>query len=81
MDYDKIKAVDLAVNSAPGPGGILTIFFIKTKPSVVKPVMITWWVQSLDDGKIYILKLAYITPLHNRGCKLIPKQYRLVSLT
>lgn len=41
LDYDKIKAVDLAVNSAPGPGGILTIFFIKTKPSVVKPVMIT----------------------------------------
>ena len=38
--------------------------------------------KSIDEGKIPdVLKLAYVTPIHNGGSRQKPEQYRLVSLT
>ena len=68
-------------SSAAGPDGIPAILFIETKLQISVPLTIILR-KSIDEGNIPdMLKLAYITPIHKRGSKLKPENYRPVSLT
>ena len=76
------EAIDkLGSDSAAGPDGIPAIFLKKTRDVIAKPLAILLR-KSLDEQKIIeIHKLQHIAPLFKGGSRLLPKNYRPVSLT
>ena len=65
----------LKKNSAAGPDGVPAILLINTKDAIKKPLQIILR-KSIDEGVIPdIFKLAYITPIHKGGSKLMPENY------
>lgn len=67
----------------PGPDESPAIVFKNTRMTITKPtVPVPLMRQNIDqNSKADIHKMLYLTPIHRRGSKLIPKQYRPVSLT
>ena len=68
-------------NSAAGPDGIPAILLKKTRDVIAEPLAMLLR-KSIDENKIIeIHKLQYIAPLFKGGSRLLPKNYRPVSLT
>ena len=68
-------------NSTAGPDGISAKFLRETKEGIAIPLAIMLR-NSIDKCEIPdILKLAHVTPIHKGGSRMIPKNYRPVSLT
>lgn len=59
----------------PAPDGIPAIFLIKTRRLIGKPMMLLL-TQSLDDTSIVeVYKIAYESPIHKGGSKLLLRKY------
>lgn len=72
---------DMSADSAAGLDGI-PAKFLKECSENICPVLNKIWRKSLDDGTIpFNLLVMAICPLHKRGSRAIPKNYRPVALT
>ena len=72
---------DIPMNSAPGPDGITPKILKECKETVSYPLYLLWK-KSLDTGIIpNPCKLSYIVPIHKKGRKDKPENYRPISLT
>ena len=68
-------------NSAPGPDGFPPALLKMLRDEIAKPIAILFK-KSLDDGQIPDdWREAKITPIHKKGSKADPGNYRGVSLT
>ena len=71
----------LRENSAPGPDGFPPVLFKMLKDEIARPFAILF-TKSLEDGQIPDeWREAKITPIHKKGSKADPGNYRGVSLT
>ena len=72
---------DIPNNSAPGPDGITPKILKECKETLSYPLSLMWR-KSLDLGIIpKPCKLSYIVPIHKKGKKDKPENYRPISLT
>ena len=81
-EQDIINAINkLSESAASGPDGFPAILLKKCKFALAQPLYLIWR-KILDNGNIpQILKEANILPIHKGGSRLIPKNYRPISLT
>ena len=72
---------DIPSNSAPGPDGITPKILKECKESLSYPLFLMWK-KSLEIGEIpNLCKLSFIVPIHKKGRKDKPENYRPISLT
>ena len=77
----KKKLLKLNPCSAPGPDGI-SARFLKEHADVLAPPLATLFNQSLREGVVPLdWRRANVTPIHKKGGKSEPGNYRPVSLT
>ena len=77
----KKKLLKLNPGSAPGPDGISSRF-LKEHAKVLAPPLATLFNQSLREGVVPLdWRRANVTPIHKKGGKSEPSNYRPVSLT
>lgn len=76
------KAIkDIPTNSAPGPDGI-TPKILKDCKDVLSYPLYIMWKKSVDSGEIpYLCKKSFIVPIHKKGDRDKPGNYRPISLT
>ena len=68
-------------NSTAGPDGIPSIFLINTKEFIKIPLTFILR-KSMDEGVVpAIFKMAYVAPVYKGGSKMVPANFRPVSLT
>ena len=90
---EKIKDIDITIkdvieaikeiprHASPGPDKLPAILLKECADELSKAILIIWR-KSLDTGEIPdILKLQTIIPLYKKGSKMLPVNYRPVSLT
>ena len=77
----KRKIMDLKPTSAPGPDQ-LPVRLLQEFVDEIAPVLATIFTKSLQLGQVPTeWRLANVTPIHKKGAKGTPGNYRPVSLT
>ena len=72
---------ELKVSSAPGPDGIPAVLLKNCAQALAGPLT-SMWKTSLRLGVVpSFYKMSYVSPLHKKGDKITPGNYRPVSLT
>ena len=79
---DILEAIkDIKMDSAPGPDGIPAILLKKCAECLSVPLQLLWS-ESMKTGLVpKFYKMGYVTPLHKKGSKAEPVNYRPVTLT
>jgi len=79
---DIINAIDdIKLNSAAGPDAIPVCLLKNCKELLSEPIYLIWE-RSFEEGDIpSYYKTSYIAPLHKKGSRALPVNYRPVSLT
>lgn len=68
-------------HSSPGPDGIPAVFLVRSAPAV-ETVLTAVFEESFEQGKLPdAWKSSIIVPIHKKGDKLSPSNYRPISLT
>ena len=82
MENDILRALNkLKTNKSPGPDKISPRILKEVKTVICKPLCMIFN-KSLTSGKVPSeWKLANVTPIHKKGDKSIPGNYRPISLT
>ena len=83
MTEERVKDLidGLRENSAPGPDGFPPVLLKMLRNEVARPIAILFR-KSRDDGQIPDeWREAKITPIHKKGSKSDPGNYRGLSLT
>ena len=72
---------ELKNNSAPGPDGIPAVLLKSCSHALAGPLA-SMWRRSLREGVVpAYYKMSLVSPLHKKGDKITPGNYRPVSLT
>ena len=79
---DILEAIkDIKMDSAPGPDGIPAILLKRCAESLSLPLQLLWS-ESMKTGLVpKFYKMGYVSPLHKKGSKAEPVNYRPVTLT
>ena len=79
---DILEAIkDIKMDSAPGPDGIPAILLKRCAECLSVPIQLLWS-ESMKTGLVpKFYKLGYVTPLHKKGSRAEPVNYRPVTLT
>ena len=79
---DVVEAIgELKCNAAPGPDGVPARLLKGCAQAIAIPLELMWR-RSLDEGVVpSYYKLSLVTPLHKKGDRVLPGNYRPVSLT
>jgi len=80
-DIIKDKVKKLKITKSAGPDGFHPRVLSEISPSIKLPLSIIC-TQSYDEGRLPSdWKNSHITPIHKKGSKVVPGNYRRVSLT
>ena len=72
---------ELKVSSAPGPDGVPAVLLKNCSHALAGPLT-SMWKRSLRSGVVpSFYKMSLVSPLHKKGDKITPGNYRPVSLT
>ena len=72
---------ELDVNKSCGPDGV-TGHMLKTFSSIISPILTKLFSYSLETASVpSVWKLARVYPIHKKGSKQTPSNYRPISLT
>ena len=72
---------ELKSNSAPGPDGLPAQLLIKCREALSIPLTLMWK-KSFRSGIVpEYYKLSYVHPLHKKGDRVSPENFRAISLT
>ena len=79
---DILEAIkDIKMDSAPGPDGIPAILLKRCAECLSVPLQLLWS-ESMKTGLVpKFYKMGYVTPLHKKGSRAEPVNYRPVTLT
>ena len=79
---DILEAIkEIKMDSAPGPDGIPAILLKRCAECLSVPLQLLWS-ESMKTGSVpKYYKMGYVTPLHKKGSKAEPVNYRPVTLT